>query len=366
LPTLYLTEDRSLVRRDSEDCLLVEVREQRGEGGVVLAQAYKRSIPLIKVDEVIVMGEVTLTASALHMLLDKNIEIHFLDGIGRFKGRLTPGLSKNSLLRLAQHRAHNDLSKRSELARRFVIGKLSNQRIMLQRHNRRQDDPLFDQEITRIGQTIRQLVTLSTEVASENVPKLLSGDVGIEGTPLETILGLEGSASAAYFSCFQYMITDRHQWPFSGRVKRPPTDPVNALLSYGYSLLTAHVASAVQTVGFDQFIGYLHSSIYGRPALALDLMEEFRPLIVDSSVLTLLNNRMLSKDDFHIELGAYRLKKEPRKLFLNRFEERLNEEITHPVFNYKVTYRRCIELQARLVAKYLTTEIDEYPPFITR
>jgi CRISPR-associated protein Cas1 len=366
LPTLYLTEDRTLVRRDSEDCLLVEVPEQRGEGGVVKAVAYKKSIPLIKVDEVIVMGEVTMTASALHMLLDKNIEIHYLDRIGRFKGRLTPGLSKNSLLRLAQHRAHNDLTKRCDIARRFVIGKLSNQRTMLQRHNRRQADPLFDQEIALMGQNIRQLVALSTTTAEEKVPKLVSGDVGIEGTPLETILGLEGSGSAAYFSCFQFLLADRKQWPFAGRVKRPPTDPVNALLSYGYSLLTSHVASAVQIVGFDQFIGFLHSSTYGRPALALDLMEEFRPLVVDSVVLTLLNNRMLSIDDFHIELGAYRLKNEPRKAFLRRFEDRMNEEITHPIFQYKVTYRRCIELQARLLAKCLTNEIEEYPPFIAK
>jgi CRISPR-associated protein Cas1 len=366
LPTLYLTEDRTLVRRDTEDCLLVEVPEQRGEGGVVKAAAYKKSIPLIKVDEVIVMGEVTMTASALHMLLDKNIEIHYLDKIGRFKGRLTPGLSKNSLLRLAQHRAHNDLTKRGELARRFVIGKLSNQRTMLQRYNRRQADPLFDQEIALIGQNMRQLAALSTAIDAEKVPKLVSGDVGIEGTPLETILGLEGSGSAAYFSCFQFMLADRGQWPFAGRIKRPSTDPVNALLSYGYSLLASHVASAVQIVGFDQFIGFLHSSTYGRPALALDLMEEFRPLIVDSIVLTLLNNRMMSNDDFHVELGAYRLKKEPRKMFLRRFEERMNEEITHPIFQYRVTYRRCIELQARLLAKCLTNEIEEYPPFITK
>jgi len=363
LPTLYLTEDRALVRRDTEDCLLVQIPEQRGEEGVVLA-AYKKRIPLAKVDEVIVMGDVTLTAPALYMLLEKNIEIHFLDGIGRFKGRLTPGLSKNSLLRLAQHRAHNDLSKRCELARRFVIGKLSNQRTMLQRSNRRQADPLFDQEIAQIALNIRQLATLSTDTTM--IHTLASGDAGIEGTPLETILGLEGSGSAAYFRCFGHMLTEQEKWTFAGRVKRPPTDPVNALLSYGYALLTSQVASAVQVIGFDQFVGYLHSSTYGRPALALDLMEEFRPLIVDSVVLTLLNNRMLTQDDFHVELGAYRLKKEPRKLFITRFEERLNEEITHPVFGYRVKYRRCIELQARLVAKYLTEDIDEYPPFITR
>ncbi len=365
MPTLYLSEDHATVRRDTEDCLLVQIPEQRGEGGVVLVPASKRRIPLIKVDEVIVIGDITITAAAMYMLLDKNIEVHFLDGIGRFKGRLTPGLPKNSLLRLAQHRAHNDMCKRCELARRFVTGKLSNQRTMLQRYNRRQGDALFDQGIALLTSNIRQLATLSTTVTAQ--PQVLaSGDSGIEGTPLEAILGLEGSGSAAYFECFGHMLADREQWPFAGRFKRPPTDPVNALLSYGYALLTAHVGSAVQIVGFDQFVGYLHSSVYGRPALALDLMEEFRPIIVDSVVLTLLNNRMLTKDDFHVDLGAYRLKKEPRKIFLKRLEDRLNEEITHPIFNYRVTYRRCIEMQARLVAKYLTGEIAEYPPFITR
>jgi len=363
LPTLYLTEDRALVRRDSEDCLLVQVPEKRGEGGAV-TPAYKKLIPLVKVEDVIVMGEVTLTASALYLLLEKNIEIHFMTSYGQFKGRLTPGLSKNSVLRMAQHRAHNNLSRRSELARQFVTGKLSNQRTMLQRHNRRQADPPFNQEIDQIACIVRQLATLST--TAEVAPILVSGDTGIEGTPLETILGLEGAGSAAYFHCFGKMLIDQQQWPFAGRVKRPPTDAVNALLSFGYALLTTQVASAVQMIGFDQYIGYLHSSVYGRPALALDLMEEFRPIVVDSIVLTLLNNKMLTSDDFHVELGAYRLKKEPRKAFLKRFEERLNEEITHPTFGNKVKYRRCIELQARLVAKYLTGEIDEYPPFIIR
>ena len=236
---------------------------------------------------------------------------------------------------------------------------------MLQRYNRRQADPAFDQEIALIGSNIRQLAGLSTSVTVEPA-QLVSGDVGIGGTPLETILGLEGSGSAAYFRCFGRMLTDQEQWPFAGRIKRPPTDAVNALLSYGYALLTTQVASAVQVVGFDQFVGFLHSSTYGRPALALDLMEEFRPLIVDSVVLTLLNNRMLTRDDFQVELGAYRLKKDPRKLFLTRFAERLNEEITHPIFGSRIKYRRCIEMQARLAAKYLTGEIEAYPPFITR
>lgn len=365
MPTLYLTEDRSLVRRDTEDCLLVQVPEQRGEGGVVLTAAYKRRIPLIKVDDVVVMGEVTMTASALYLLLEKNIEIHFMTHHGKFKGRLTPELSKNSLLRLAQHRTHNDLARRCELARRFVIGKLSNQRTMLQRSDRRRGEPLFSDEIEQIAVLIHQLIKLSPE-PTVGVPTLVSGDSGIAGTPLETVLGLEGAGSAHYFACFGKMLADQQQWSFAGRIRRPPTDPVNALLSFGYALLTTQVASAIQVVGFDQYIGYLHSSVYGRPALALDLMEEFRPIIVDSVVLTLLNNRMLKPNDFHVELNAYRLKKEPRKLFLEKFEERLNEEITHPIFGKKVKYRRCIELQARFMAKYLTNEIDEYLPLIMR
>ena len=367
MPTLYLTEDRALVRRDSEDCLLVEIPARRGENGAEPTLARKQRIPLIKIEDVVVMGEVTLTASAIHLLLEHNIEINFLSYFGLFKGRLSPPLSKNSLLRMAQHRAHNDMTKRSELARRFVIGKLSNQRTLLQRYNRRQLDPAMVGEVELMGSLIRKLagMDLANQVTSTVAP-LATGDSRISGGPIETILGLEGAGSAAYFRCFGKLVADPQLWPFAGRIKRPPTDPINALLSFGYSLLTNQVASAVQAVGFDHFVGYLHSSVYGRPALALDLMEEFRPVIVDSVVLTLLNNRMLTPDDFKVELGAYRLQDVPRKLFLTRFEERLNEEVTHPVFNYKVKYRRCIELQARLVAKFLTSEIDEYPPFLIR
>lgn len=364
MPTLYLTKDRALVKRDTEDCLLVQIPEQRDKEGVLLTSACKKRLPLIKIEHVVVLGEVTLTASALHLLMERNIEVLFLNKYGHFKGCLSPALSKNSIIRLAQHQAHHHLPQRCELAKRFVIGKLSNQRVMLQRINRRRAIPLFEREIEQIASILQSLHTLST--AEEIAPKLANGDTGIDGTPLATILGLEGAGSASYFRCFGHMLSDQTLWPYPGRVKRPPTDPVNALLSYGYALLASQVRSAVQIVGFDPFVGYLHSSAYGRPALALDLMEEFRPIIVDSVVLTLLNNRMLSHEDFHVELGAYRLKKEPRKLFLTAFEERLNEEITHPIFGYKTKYRRCIELQARLIAKYLTGEISAYLPLIMR
>jgi CRISP-associated protein Cas1 len=309
----------------------------------------------------VVLGEVTMTASAIHLLLERNIEITYLGRYGQFKGRLSPPFSKNAVLRMAQYRAHQDIVKRCELARRFVIGKLMNQRTMLQRYQRRIDDAEVKQVIEQMGVLLRQLAALPLD--RTHVPqRLASGDNRIASTPLEAILGMEGAGSASYFNCFGKLLSDPRQWPFPRRVKRPPTDPVNALLSFGYSLLTGKVASAVQLVGFDHFVGYLHSSFYGRPALALDLVEEFRPIIVDSVVLTLLNKRMLTLNDFLVELGAYRLKDERRKVFFTQFEERLNEEVIHPLFGYTVTYRRCLELQARLLAKVLTGEIDEYPP----
>lgn len=365
MPTLYLTEEYALVRRDSEDSLLVEIPERQGKNGAVLAPARKEHIPLVKVDEVVVVGQVTLTTAALHLLLERDVEITFLGHYGQFKGRLSPSLSKNAILRMAQYRAHQDMSKRCELARRFVIGKLTNQRTMLQRYNRRQSDAEMRQATEQMAMLLQQLAALPLERAHA-AQRLTGGDNRIAGTPLETILGIEGTGSAAYFRCFGKLLSNREQWPFEGRVKRPPTDAVNALLSFGYSLLTNKVASAVQLVGFDHFVGYLHSSFYGRPALALDVVEEFRPIIVDSMVLTLLNNRMLTPNNFVVELGAYRLKDEGRKIFFTQFEERLNEEMIHPLFGYKVTYRRCLELQVRLLAKALTGEIDEYPPLLVR
>ena len=362
MPTLYLTEEYSLVRRETEDMLLVQIPQRRGKDGGQPAPARSERVPLNKIDEVIVLGEITLTASALHLLLERDIEITFLGHYGQFKGRLSPPFSKNSLLRMAQYRAHQDMVKRCELARRFVMGKLANQRTLLQRYQRRRDAPEIGMAVDQIARLIAQLETLP--LSSKAAPQSLAGgDRAIIGTPLETILGIEGAGSAAYFRNFGQFIADQEQWPFAGRIKRPPTDPTNALLSFGYSLLTNKVASAVQLVGFDHFVGYLHSSFYGRPALALDLVEEFRPVIVDTVVLSLLNRKQLVVNDFVVEVGAFRLKSEKRSLFFTKLEERLNETVQHPLFGYQTTYRHCIELQVRLLGKYLTGEIDAYPPF---
>jgi CRISPR-associated protein Cas1 len=295
----------------------------------------------------------------------KRCSLLFLGHHGQFKGRLSPSFSKNAIVRLAQYRAHQDLTQRCELARRFVIGKLSNQRLRLQRHNRTHRDADVQRAIEQLTEAIKNLQALPVHHSPELKP-LVTGDHRVEGTILGTILGMEGAGSAAYFRCFGKSLSDPRRWPFPGRVKRPPTDPVNALLSFGYALLTSKVASAVQLVGFDPYVGYLHSTFYGRPALALDLVEEFRPVIVDSMVVEILNHRILTPADFVVELGAYRLKQDKRVLFFTRLEERLNQEIQHPLFGYKTSYRRCLELQARLLGKVVTGEIDEYPPLLIR
>jgi len=158
----------------------------------------------------------------------------------------------------------------------------------------------------------------------------------------------------------------KQPFSFDHRNRRPPRDPVNALLSFAYTLLQKTVQSALQIVGFDPYIGFLHEPLYGRPALSLDLMEEFRPVIADSVVLSIINNRILTPDDFYSEGDGILLKQDARKKFMKAFDERIKLKVTHPHFGYQLTYLRVIELQARLLAKTLRKEIPEYPVFLIR
>lgn len=223
------------------------------------------------------------------------------------------------------------------------------------------DFGLRDQIRRAAGSTMHNIVEklVPDEAAPPPEPSRPQAD-----TAYGTLVGLEGAGTAHYFGAFGRLLNE--DWGFERRQRRPPGDPVNALLSFGYVLLMNQVASAVSVVRLDPYVGFLHSSQFGKPAMALDVMETFRPLIVDSTVLTLLNNGMLSKRDFREELGAWRLTDEGRRTFLTKFEERLDTEIKHPVFNYKATYRRSLELEVRLVAKYLTREIPRFRPFVVR
>jgi len=355
MTTLYITERRSLVKKDG-DTLVVHIPENKEK------ETPKRQVrvPLIKITQVVVYGDATLTSPALIALLERDVDICFCSYYGRFRGRLSPPLSKNSLIRLEQHRAHNDPQRSFEMAKGFVRGKLANMRTLLLRANRKRDEA----KITQAAESIRGVLDKVKKLKRDpNAPPPNPSDPQADSA-YGTLLGLEGSGTAFYFGVLGKLL--KGGWEFERRTKRPPRDPVNSLLSFGYVLLMNQVASAISVVGLDPYIGYLHTSQYGKPSLALDVMEPFRPLLVDSVVLTLLNNRMLKDKDFQEKFGAWRLTGDGRRTFLSKFEERLNTEIKHPVFGYKATYRRCLELEVRLVSKWLTGEISKFEPFVVR
>jgi CRISPR-associated protein Cas1 len=372
---LYLTEQQAWVGREGE-CLVVHIPEYSAvENGGKTKRERKITVPLGKIEEVLVLGDITLTTPALAALLAARVSVTYLTRHGRYLGRLAPEVTKNSLMRLAQHAAHADPQRRLALARPVVTGKLRNRRTVLMRYNRTAPDPLVSSSIESLKRCIgaaldAQLKLVDVAIEDSEItrdPELEPGELALGRMHgLGPLLGCEGAGSAAYFGVFGRLI--KCAWPhgFEKRARRPPPDPVNAMLSYGYTILGAQVAGAVAAVGLDPYVGYLHSSRYGKPALALDLLEEFRPVVVDSVVLSLLNNRQIGPADFEQELNSYRMRDAARRLFLQKFEERMQEVIVHPLFGYQAPYRRCIELQARLLGKYLLGEVAEYIPFQVR
>lgn len=354
MATLYLTEQQTLVKKDG-DTLVVHIPENKETG----AEKRKVRVPLIKIDRVVVQGNSTLTSPAIAALMEQHAEVTFLNQHGRFQGHLAPTFSKNGQLRLAQTAAHHDPLCRHHLTQAFILGKLHNMRIMIMRANRKRQNETITSAVATLQQTIQQTSQIPPD------PTLPDPSHPQANSAYGRLQGHEGSGTAAYFNCFKHLLNDPTL--FNGRTRRPPRDPVNALLSYGYTILLNQIISAICTVGLDPYVGYLHNTKYGKPALALDLMEEFRPLIVDSVVISVFNNGILQRKQFSEELGgAYRLSDYGRRTFLTKLEARFDETITHPTFNYKATYRRSLELQTRLLAKYLMGEIPAYPPFTVR
>ena len=331
MATLYLSEQQSIIKK-RDGYLIVQYPDKRTV-----------DVPLIKVSQVVVSGDVTLTTPALHTLLELGIEVCYLSMYGHFRGRLSPPVAKNAFLRREQHRAHADPQRALQVAQACVRGKLENMRTMLLRANRQVQDTEITTATVAMQRMLHQVPSAST---------------------IGALLGIEGNGSASYFGVFGKLL--RGSMTFTRRRRRPPTDPINAMLSLGYTLLLHQVSAAIQIVGFDPYMGFLHQPRYGRPALALDLMEEFRPIIADSVVLDICNHRILTNQDFEEELGVVHLKPTARKTFYAKFEERLQEEIQHPHFGYRTSYRRCMELQARLLGKWLTGEIPTYPPLSVR
>jgi len=356
MSVLYLTEQYASLHLDDE-ILVMSIPEHQESG----RKAEKKRIPLVKISQVVVCGNITVTTPALSALLEQRSEICYLTRYGQFVGRVAGNDHKHGQLRLLQARAHDNPTNRLQIARVCVRTKLHNQRTLLLRGNRSRDNRFIAECADRIKALIEQVDALPDEdIEPPNASRPQANTV------LGQLMGLEGAAAAAYFPGYGALFNGDWEDVFTGRYKRPPTDPINALLSYGYVLLNTQAMGAAQIVGFDPYVGYLHSTTYGKPALSLDIIEMFRAPIVDSVVLSLLNNRMLQMSDFEETLGTWRMNDDARKTFLVKFEERMIEEITHPIFKTKVTYRRSLELQMRILSRWLQNEIKHFQGFQTR
>jgi CRISP-associated protein Cas1 len=333
MSVLYVTQQDAVLRKEDER-LKVTLK-----GETLL------DLPMIKVSQVVLLGRVTVTPHTVASLMERTVDVCYLSEHGRYVGKIEPAFSKNVWLRRAQYAAAFDRFHTVKIARQIVTGKLANMRSFLLRAERNTDGLDVEAEADSIRRAERE-----AESADD----------------LDVLRGHEGEGSAAYFRAFGNLVK-ADGFTFEKRVRRPPTDPVNSLLSFGYTLLANDLHSAASTVGFDPYIGFLHADRYGRPSLALDLMEEFRAIIVDSVALACMNKRVLQQEDFEVGLGnVYTLKPEARRTFLLQYEERKGTEIKHPLFEYRVTYQRCFELQARLLAKYLQKEVEAYEPFSIR
>ena len=306
------------------------------------------SARLIEVSQVVAMGNVYITTPCLHELMRRQIPVTWHSYGGWFLGHSIGTGHKNVELRTAQYRASFDERKCLRIAQGLVHTKILNARTLLRRNWRGEGKP---------------------EVLQSDMKR--DADQATRASGLQELLGIEGSAAARYFGAFSQMIKldsdeARFAFDFTTRNRRPPTDPVNALLSYAYSLLVRTWTVTLMAVGFDPYRGFYHQPRYGRPALALDMMEPFRPLIAESSVLSAINNGEIRPSDFIAAAGSVALKNDGRKRFIGVFERRLSQEITHPVFGYKLSYRRTLEIQARLLGRYLLGDIADVPGFTTR
>jgi CRISPR-associated protein Cas1 len=315
-----------------------------GKSGAVLQVRDKDSlvqeVRMGEICQVSLMGNVQISTQATQALCEAGIPICYFSMGSWFYG-ITTGLNqKNVFLRRSQFRlAEQDYFPRV-LARGLVAGKIRNQRTLLQRNHVEPD---------------RNTLASMKEMAER-----------AEGAgTLDELLGIEGNGARLYFGDFAERAPEL-TFDFEGRNRRPPRDPVNALLSLGYSLLAKDLTVACYAVGFDPYVGYYHQPRFGRPALALDLMEPFRPLIVDSAVLTAINTGMITTKDFVRAGGSVALTASGRKAFFRAYELRMDSLVTHPLFDYRVSYRRLLEIQARLLARVLEGEIGEYPVFVTR
>lgn len=331
--SLYINQDDVFIGKTDER-LHVKAKDKK-----------LQDVPLIHLDGVVVLGRATISPAAIAELLQRKIPLTFLTEQGKYLGKLEPPLSKNIFVRNAQWKAAGETPQSIHVVQGFIRGKLKNYRSSLSQTQREHSEVNLTKAIAQINRAIAKLDQTQS---------------------IDSLRGLEGAGSAAYFGVFNQLIR-AEGFIFKPR-HRPATDAVNSLMNFGYTLLRDNVESAINIVGFDPYLGYLHVQRYGRIGLAFDLMEEFRPLVVDNIILSAINRRILTPNDFTVEplSNVVRLSETGKKQFLTLFEKKKQSEFKHPVLGRKCTYQEAFEIQARLLAKYLMGEIDKYPPLVLR
>ncbi len=330
---LYVTDQGAGVYRRGER-LQVRRRKQ------VLVEVHLHDL-----EQVVLMGQIALSAPAMSTLLEQGVDTVFLSINGRYRGRLVGPARRNVVLRQKQFKCYEDEPFRLRVARAVVEGKLRNMRTLLMRLARRRKV-----DVGTVAHRLRRSIQ----------------QVG-QATNAETLRGIEGAGTAAYFGVLGTFFPEG--FAFKGRNRRPPRDPVNALLSFGYALLGNSVEGAIYLVGLDPYLGFLHVVDYGRPSLALDLMEEFRPVLVDALVLDLINHNRVQSEDFEARDGGVFLQGEGRKRLIEGYQRRLEDRVTYPVGGERVeriSYRRCLEYQVRRLARVILGEEAQYRAFLVR
>ena len=322
------------------------------DGENVVANRDKQAIaryPLHTLQNIITFSYPGASPALMGACAKRQIGLAFCTPRGRFLARVCGENSGNILLRRTQYRAADDSVQCCQISRSMIFGKLFNARWSIERTRRDHGLRLDSEKLVSVSQQIYGLLPQVKEITSP-----------------EELRGLEGVGASAYFSVFNEMILgDKEAFSFQGRSRRPPLDAVNAMLSFAYSLLSHDCASALESVGLDSYVGFLHRDRPGRISLALDLMEELRPCMADRFVLTLINNRQVKAVDFlYMESGAVLLSDDGRKTFLKNWQEKKKEMLTHPYLGEKLPWGMIPYIQALLLARYLRGDLDTYPPFL--
>ena len=339
LNTLFVTSQGAYLAKNAET---VEVRHE---------QETKLRVPIHTLGSIVCFGNVTASPFLMGMCGEKNVTISFLTEYGRFLARVQGPVSGNVLLRKEQYRRSDNLNASAKIARSIILAKIANSRIVLQRTLRDRPDCQ--------GKANLERALADTEIQLNELKHPSS---------LDTIRGIEGMAANTYFGCFNTLITANHEtFFFIQRNRRPPLDNVNALLSFLYTLLVHDVRSALEAVGLDPAVGFLHRDRPGRPSLALDLMEELRAYLADRLVLTLINRQQIKPEGFKTtESGAVHMDDNTRKTVLVAWQKRKQEQITHPFLQEKIQLGLLPHVQAMLMARFLRGDLDGYPPFLWR